>query len=335
MALAVLVSSCASPPRPIAPVTAPAVAMPEPPPRPASTPAIVRVQTPAGVVAIPLEQYVAGTVAGELAVGALPEAVADRVLALQAIVARTWALANLGRHRRDGFDFCATTHCQVMRAPEAILAANRAPVARATAVTEGRVLAFAGRPIDAVFHADCGGATSPATTVWGGEGRPYLQPVRDDACLRDPGSAWTYRAARDQLREALNTRPATAVGARLDRISPVDVDDSLRVALVALDGERSPIVRGEELRAAVTSRFGPRTFRSPRFTVTREGDVFVFAGRGFGHGVGLCQRGAIRRLVAGDSVEAVLATYYRGANVTGSPARLSTHLPGLPLPGLP
>lgn len=320
VALATLlaVAGCGRPAPPVSPGPRPPAAQ-RPPvaaPGPSSRlPADVRVQSKGGIVTLPLDDYVAGVVAGELAVGALPVEVADRVLALQAIVTRTWAVANLGRHAREGFDVCATTHCQVMRAPQEVLAANRPLVQRAATATRGQVVRYAGRPIDAVFHADCGGATSRPAAVWGAAGHPYLTEVADASCLADPRSPWAHQATRDQLRTALNASPATAVGRRLDAVRVVETDASGRAVLVALDGERSPLVRGEELRAVLTRSFGARAVRSTRFTVRREGDRFSFSGRGFGHGVGLCQRGALARLLAGASVAAVLQTYYPGTTI--------------------
>lgn len=322
------------------PPTAAPVATPAPLPKPPAPsgpgglPATVRVQGPAGARDMAIDDYVAGVVAGELAIGALDANVAPRMLALQAIVARTWAAANRGRHAREGFDFCSTSHCQVVREARDILAANRPLLDRAVAGSFGLVLVAAGRPIDAVFHADCGGATSGAASVWGGAGLPYLQPVADDACGQNPASAWTYRATREQVRLALNARDRSAVGARLHDIRVLERDGSGRATLVALDGERSPLVRGEELRSALTRQFGARSIRSPRFTVTREGNAFVFAGRGFGHGVGLCQRGALHRLRAGASVDDVLQTYYRGARLQLVAPALTSTRPGRPPSGL-
>jgi stage II sporulation protein D len=275
----------------------------------------VRVRVQGVVTTLDMDDYVAGVVAGELAVGALPAEVAGRMLALQAIVARTWVVANLGRHAREGFDVCTSTHCQVMRAPPDVLRANRPLVRSAAAATRGQVLRYGSRPIDAVFHADCGGATSRPDAVWGTAGHPYLARVADPSCLTDARSPWRHEATREQLRTALNGSASTAVGRRLDGIRVVENDASGRAALVALDGERSPLVRGEELRAVLTRAFGPRAIRSTLFGVRREGDRFTVAGRGFGHGVGLCQRGALARVLAGASVEAVLQTYYPGTTL--------------------
>jgi stage II sporulation protein D len=180
------------------------------------------------------------------------------------------------------------------------------------------VLTFAGRPVLALFHADCGGQTSGAEHIWGGQARPYLRPVRDETCGRDPASAWSFALTRSEARDALNRDPRTAVGRRLDGIRVVQRDEAGRVELVALDGERSPIVRGEELRSALTRQFGDRSIRSPRFEVRNDSGRLRFDGRGHGHGAGLCQRGAVARLRAGASVAQVLLTYFPGTTLAAA-----------------
>jgi stage II sporulation protein D len=75
------------------------------------------------------------------------------------------------------------------------------------------------------------------------------------------------------------------------------------------------VVRGEELRAVLTKAFGPKSVRSTRFEVTKSGQRFVFAGQGYGHGVGLCQAGAYAWLKAGAKPAQVLARYYPGTTL--------------------
>jgi stage II sporulation protein D len=273
------------------------------------------------------DEYVAGVVAGELAIGAIDTGAVEAMLAVQAILARTYATANVGRHAREGFDLCSTTHCQVYRAPEQVLPANRPLALAASSATSGQVLVFEGRPAIALYHSSCGGQTSAPDRIWGGDVRPYLRPVTDEACRLDPSAAWSFTLTRASAREALNATARTAVGTRLDAISIVERDEAGRAALVALDGERSPLVRGEELRAAIVSRLGARTLRSPRFDVRRDGDRFVFTGRGRGHGAGLCQHGALARLQAGANVATVLATYFPGTTLTPASSRLTGRSP--------
>src|SRR6185312_1335189 len=93
-----------------------------------------------------------------------------------AIAIRTFALANRGRHRADGFDLCGETHCQVVRA--AVAATERA--ARATS---GRVLLLGRAPAQIFFSASCGGRTEIPSEVWpGAEDPPFLPSKEDDAC---------------------------------------------------------------------------------------------------------------------------------------------------------
>ena len=95
----------------------------------------------------------------------------------------------------------------------------------------------------------------------------------------------------------------------------VQTDAAGRALLVALSGARSPVVRGEELRLVLVRAFGSRSVRSPRFTIHRDGENFVFEGKGIGHGAGLCQFGAMTRLRAGASPASVIAHYYPGATI--------------------
>jgi stage II sporulation protein D len=115
--------------------------------------------------------------------------------------------------------------------------------------------------------------------------------------------------------DVLNRDARTRVGAALAAISVMRRDAGGRAELVALQGTREPVVRGEELRTVMTRSFGPRSIRSTRFDVVRSGRTFVFTGQGFGHGVGLCQVGAVARLRAGARPEQVLARYYPGTTI--------------------
>lgn len=269
------------------------------------------------VTVMDLETYLVGVVAGEQALGALSPALAREAARLQAVISRTFALAHLGRHAREGFDLCSETHCQVYRRPPE--APRQRVIAEAIAQTKGMVLMFEGRPIDALFHSDCGGRTSAADAIWGGAPHPYLTSVEDGFCARNPAAAWELSVPRDQLREVLNRDGLTRVGARLDGITVVSRDAGGRAVLIALDGERSPLVRGEEFRRVVVAGLGARSLKSLHFTVGRAADGFAFVGRGFGHGAGLCQAGALDRLRAGAQSAEVLAHYYPGARLASIP----------------
>ena len=236
---------------------------------------------------------------------------AGRMIELQAILARTFALAHRGRHAGQGFDLCGGTHCQVYRS-------GASPALRATVQrSHGLVMTMPNRqPIRAVFHASCGGSTSPAETAWEGRGVAYLKARPDEFCTHGRHAHWTFEAPRDQLRETLNRRRSTSPGAFLAGVDVIARDEAGRARLILISGERSPVVRAEEFRAVVSADFGALGLRSAKFEVKAVGRTFQFTGSGFGHGVGLCQEGARERLRAGHSLEQVLGYYYPGARLT-------------------
>jgi stage II sporulation protein D len=283
-------------------------------------PAVVRgplelrigIATTAGTVVAPieLEEYVAGVVLGELGEPRIDRRAGENLADVQALIARTYALANRGRHRAQGYDLCAGTHCQLFR---------RAPAggfAQAAAQrTASRFLAFDGAPIQAVYHASCGGRTSEADLIWLGRPLPYLASVADMACAAEP---WRWQTSTRALRAALNADTRTRVADRLLRIDVLARDEAGRAVRVALVGERAPIVTGEELRTVVARTFGAASIRSALFDVRVAGEVVTFDGRGLGHGVGLCQRGARARAAAGASADEILHYYYPGTVITPS-----------------
>ena len=243
---------------------------------------------------MPLRDYIRGSVPAEMPLAEPDDAVADRLARLQAILARTYALANRGRHASEGFDLCSTTHCQVYIPPERQPDAVARLVAAAVDQTRGLIVTDGNGPIQALFHADCGGHTSSATDVWGGPAPGYLGGVRDGICLTSPRDDWHLALDIDHLRRILNTTLDTAVGQRLDQITVVSRDPAGRATRVGVTGEKHRMVRGERLRAVISGQLGPRAFRSTLFVVDQQDDRVVFSGQGFGHGVGLCQTGANR-----------------------------------------
>lgn len=262
-----------------------------------------------------LEAYVRDVVVSEIAVAAGDGALATEVYEAQAIVARTYAVRGRGRHAAEGFDLCSTTHCQVFRRDAWRKSRWAHAIDEAVARSQGQVLVWQGRPIEAVFHAHCGGHTSAAAEVWRGGTAPYLQGVPDPYCLLERPAGWSWRTALDDLRLTLNGRTRTAVGDRLDGIQVVRRDAGGRAADVLLSGDRAPMVSGEDLRLAILARHGAATLQSTRFDVRRAEQGVVFDGTGAGHGVGLCQTGLIGRVRAGQRVTAILEAYYPGALV--------------------
>jgi stage II sporulation protein D len=264
---------------------------------------------------VPLEEYVRAASLSELVPAASDAAVAERMLEVQSILARTYAVAHLSRHGAEGFDLCSTTHCQLYEPGRVAASTWAETAATAASKTRGTVLWFDAKPAQTLFHADCGGHTSAASDVWGGTPVPYLRAVEDDGPAAAAHRSWRFEVAAADLRRALNSDPRTSVGAQLRDIVVAQRDSGGRAALVQLKGSRDPLVRGEEFRTVLARTFGARSVRSTLFEVARNRSSYVFTGRGFGHGAGLCQAGALARIRAGDQPDEVLAHYYPGTRL--------------------
>ncbi len=270
-----------------------------------SSPPLRLLRTASGrVEEIPLEAYVAAVLPGEMGRRA-PRA----ALEAQAVAARSYALARRERHAEEGADLCDAVHCQVFRglssATEETLAASRA--------TEDVLLVQNGRVIAAPYHACCGGMTARPRDVWDDEETPDLVPVADDACSGSPGFAWSFSLPRREL-------PRVAEELGLPGARFVEVygrDDTGRVSMLRLaaPGGASRVVRGFDFRRAATGIWGWASVRSTAFEMAESRADYFLTGRGTGHGAGMCQAGAIVRARRGESRDAILSLYYRGATV--------------------
>lgn len=293
----------------------------------ATAPVQIRVRVAGKIVDVALEDYVAGTAVSEITpLGESADTVA-RIYDVQTIVARTYALAHIARHHAEGFDVCDTTHCQVYE-PARLATSRFAKAARdAAARTAGRVLTYGEQPIDALFHADCGGHTSSPEQVWGSTGFPYLRPEADDV-PSVKHRTWSLTLTRFDLIQALNEYGAdrrTAIGDRLKNVQLEGTDSSGRVSRVTVAGSDARVtLRSDDFRNAVNKRLGPRAMMSTRFAMSRasNGADYVLSGTGFGHGVGLCQVGALARARRGDSTGEILAVYFPGARLQTVNAKL-------------
>ena len=273
-----------------------------------------------------LEEYVQATVLSEFAPPAGDPSIVGRMLEVQAVISRTYAAAHVSRHAREGFDLCATTHCQLF--DPARLQTSRWAESAALAVdrTAGVVLRFRGVAAQALFHADCGGRTSTASAVWGGDDREYLLAHADDGIPDDTHARWEYRIEIDSLGRALDADARTRARGDVNRIEIVRRDASGRAQDISIErvnaGARKAAARierttihGDDLRQVLSRTFGPRAIRSTLLDVRRDGRSFVFSGRGFGHGVGLCQAGALARIRRGASLQDVISFYYPGTSM--------------------
>jgi len=243
-----------------------------------------------------MEDYVAGVVAGEMPASFPPEA-----LKAQAVAARSFALTRrleaLAAGRRH--DVTAGVVSQVFR--QAPSSAARA----AAEATAGEVLALGREPVEAYFHASCGGRTEGGLDALGRD-LPYLKGVECGRCDAAPGVRWTVRVGEGELGRAAGLGGA-ASSARV--VARTGTGRAARVEIAA--GARKVTVAGADLR----QRLGWSRLPSLAFEVRRDGDAFAFAGRGRGHGAGLCQWGAAELAREGKGYREILKHYYPATEV--------------------
>lgn len=262
------------------------------------------------VTTLEMEEYVARVVAAEGEANA-----AEAAQQALAIAVRTFAAANVQRHRRDGYDLCDTTHCQVMGRATA---SSR----RAADATTGRVLVRDGRIASVFYSASCGGRSEVASAIWPGAIDHPARSQRDEACEGQP--QWSSELPVGVIERAL--REAGHRGSRLRDLRVVDRNSSDRVARLRVDGFTPSEISGHDFRMAVGRVAGWQQIKSTAFDVRRAGPGYRFSGRGFGHGVGLCVIGAGRRAAAGTGAQEILEFYFPQLRVEPrrSPAVTST-----------
>ena len=140
------------------------------------------------------EEYLAGVVPGEV-----PSYFPGESLKAMAVVARTYGVSHLGRHQE--YDVCDTVHCQVYKG----VGQEAASTNQAVADTSGELLTFEGQPVNALFHAVCGGHTAASAEAWpGGVGKPYLVS-RDDGkfCAQSGRYRWREEYSANDLADKL------------------------------------------------------------------------------------------------------------------------------------
>ncbi|HKH93113.1 MAG TPA: SpoIID/LytB domain-containing protein, partial [Gemmatimonadaceae bacterium] len=198
--------------------------------------------------------------------------------------------------------------------------------------TQGLVLLYGGRVVNAPYHANCGGNTAAPQDSWRAAAEPYLQRVSDQIpgtpryyCDQAPRFRWTRTFARDELRQAIaryaRTLPGGAGGiGAVTSVAVTSVTPAGRVGTLTVDTDRGRwTLRGNEIRSALRTPAGDllySTYFSVDVVPGRTGvESLVLKGGGNGHGVGMCQSGAIGRARAGQDFRTILRTYYPGTTV--------------------
>ena len=249
---------------------------------------------------VDLEDYVAGVVSSEVNPGWHKE-----LLRTQAVAARTYVLHKKLENADLPFDVYASVQDQVYTGRQNVNDAVLDAVSR----TRGQVLTYEGRPIFAVYSSTTAGPTEDAMNVWSKD-LPYLKGVDCPFDRKSPWYEWHVTIPFDEIQSRLKAE-GYPIG-WLATLTPYRITTAGRIKDIRILHSRGELViTGQEFRRVL----GYAKVRSTRFSIDRIDRHVVFAGKGAGHGVGLCQWGAKEMAELGYPYQTILRYYYPGTEI--------------------
>ncbi len=242
---------------------------------------------------VEVDSYIAGVVEAEAGPSAHPEFYKAQVL-----LARTYAMGHMERHAGEGFNLCDGVHCQAYKGKST----KNPAIIKATEETKGQVVVNSeNQLIVGAFHANCGGQTANSGQVWL-KSFSYLVSVNDPFCRSQPSATWEVRISLEEWQRFLSTKGVDTENIPLTGYSLLSKD---REYVYTIAGKMIPLTD-------IRSFFN---LRSAFFTVELISGQIRLKGRGYGHGVGMCQDGAMQMARRGRSYKEILQHYFTGIQV--------------------
>lgn len=239
---------------------------------------------------LPLEEYIKSVVSAEIGPNWDMEA-----LKAQAVISRTYAIYQKGMNNNPNYDLTSSVLHQVYKGSNV-----DARISYAVMTTGGEVLTYNDRLIEALYHSTCGGRTEDVEEVFG-KNYPYLKSV-SSACDLSPYSVWERKIPAEEIEKALNL-------SGIKEISIRSFTATKRVKTVEILHRDGPLtVKATDLRKLL----GWSRLPSTNFEMHRDNGTYVFEGKGYGHGVGLCQWSALQMARDGKSYREILDFFYPG-----------------------
>jgi stage II sporulation protein D len=261
-----------------------------------------------------LEDYLMGIVEPELGSLTGPE----EAMKAQIIAARSYILAVRDRHPGDDFDFCDSDHCQMytgmVHFPQKFITA--------AATTRGLYLRYKNAPAAAFFHHSCGGMTEAIEDVWPGTPVAYLKRVKDSdqEYLGNRGTLWHFAVDRKSFLKLLVQQNWVGPHDALENLKVIRTDASGRAQQILIQGNQQRWIKAAVFRNAVNHYFRSEVLSSLLFQISITPSQVRFEGRGWGHGVGLCQAGAMGMARQGKTYDQILQHYYSGTTLARLPS---------------
>ncbi|NOU19251.1 MAG: SpoIID/LytB domain-containing protein [Bacteroidales bacterium] len=217
----------------------------------------------------------------------------------QSLIARTFALAHLEKHKGEGFNLCDGTHCQAykgkMNFDKDIYTAT---VATKDLVIVDTTMQF----ITAAFHSNCGGFTANSQDVWLIP-KSYLVSVEDRYCTSTRNASWEMKIPLGKWKKFLQSKGVDTTA--ITDIKQYDFKPKERPVYYPIANQKIPTIQ-------IRSNF---KLRSAFFSVTAVKNIIRIDGRGYGHGVGLCQEGAMQMASRGWKYDKIINYYYRKVKI--------------------
>jgi len=286
-----------------------------------------------------LEDYLKGVLPAEI-----PSNFPAESLKAQAIIARTYAVYSLGRHKGEEFDLCSSQHCQIYLGYDY----EKERLNAAIEATKGMIVSYNGRPALTPFHSSCGGMTEDAS-IWG-TSLPYLRAKSDGSpslalsseenlkkflgdrgsfnCEAAPDFRWVRQYTEEDLKSIftlslplLLSDPSLKIG-RLKDIRVEERNQSGRVKSLRIETENGVVMLGgDDIRWAFGN--GRPTSKgslpSLLFYIEREEEkdrsIFKIVGGGAGHGIGFCQWGGLGLAKRGCDYRQIINYYFPGTTL--------------------
>jgi len=243
---------------------------------------------------LPLEEYIKNVVSAEVGQNWDMEA-----LKVQAVISRTYALYQRNKNNTNGnYDLTSSVLHQVYKGSSV-----DARISYAVMNTEGEVLTYNGNLIEAFYHSTSSGMTEDPMEVFG-KSYPYLRPV-ESSCEVSPYWIWERRIPAEEIEKALDIKGIKGIQIKsyttTHRVKTVDISHSSGILNLET----------KELRKLL----GWSRLPSTNFTVSPDRGSYIFEGKGYGHGVGLCQWSALQMSKEGMTYRQILDYFYPGTKL--------------------
>ena len=260
---------------------------------------------------VALDTYLCNVVSAEM-----PADYELEALKAQAVVARTYTIYKIQNKKHENADICDdSTCCQAWVSKETRLArweesqreSNWAKIEQSVKDTQGKIITYEGKPINAFFHANSGGTTELPANVWGGTGLPYLQVVETAGEEGYTQYSSEVTLSQEELLNKLKTK--------YDDIQ-INFDDNEDVRILEYtDSNRVKTVKfGNHEISGVEAR-SLLGLKSTNFEIIKEGETIKFSVKGYGHGVGMSQTGADTMAKEGNNYEDIIKHFYVGVEI--------------------